>query len=87
MTKKKNTTASLFTRVKTIKDVQARIELGRAHLIITVLSFALLLTLIFNLHPEFTPDPALTYAAAILLLLVGLFSFFVSAYLYTSKRK
>lgn len=83
---KKRTSHSLFKRIPVIKDQAARIELGRAHLLVSLLSFALFLTLSMSLQPNYMPNVPLTITAIILLIIVGLFSFSVAATLYVRKK-
>jgi hypothetical protein len=82
----KKHTHSLFSRIPTIKDVQTRRELGRAHLLVALLALALILTLAMNLMPGYAPSVGLSVTAMILLLFVGVFSLGVAVALY-SKRK
>lgn len=77
---------SIFKRIPKINDKQARTELGRAHLLVALLSFALLLTLVMNLQPDYSPDSTLTGIASALLVFVGLFSLAVSIKLYGSRK-
>ena len=83
---KKRQTRFVFKRIPTIKDQAARTELGRAHLLVALLAFALFLTLVMSLEPDYTPNAPLTLTASVLLILVGLFSLAVAARLYGSKK-
>lgn len=89
MTTKKTThkqTHSVFKRIPQIQSQDARIELGRAHLLVALLATALCLMLIMSLQPSYVPNMLLTYIASGLLFIVGLFSLGVALSLY-AKRK
>lgn len=83
----KPTTHSIFKRIPALKDRHAVIELGRAHLLIALLAFALLLTLAMSLQPYYVPNRELTIIAIVLLALVGAFSLAVAVALYTKRQR
>ncbi len=67
----------IFERVPRIRDEAVRIELSRAHLLVSLLAVALILTLVIGLVPGYVPDKTLTGIAIALLVLVGIFSLYL----------
>lgn len=87
MSKKSSSRSStVFKRIPAIKDRETRIELGRAHLLVALLAFALFFVLATELVPGFTPNVTLVEIAGALLVLVGLFSLAVVVRLYTFRK-
>lgn len=83
---KKKATHSVLKHIPPVKDAALRKELARAHLLVALLAFALLLTLGATLMPSYAADVSLSITAMILLGIVGLFSLSIAVMLYVRHR-
>ena len=77
---------SVFKRILKIKDEEIRTELGRAHLLVALLAFALFMTLAMVLQPNFIPDKVLSTIAMVMLVVIGFFSLTVAVRLAVLKK-
>ena len=83
---KKSTNSGIFRRISGIKQPEALAEIGRAHLIIVLLSACLIMTLFILLTTKLV-SPALINTAAILIGLTGLFSFTITLSIFSQRMK